>query len=496
VAAEKRIMDGKKLKLPRWEFIILTVILLTAAFTRLYRIRDYMTFLGDEGRDALVVRDIVRGVHFPLIGPGTSVGNMYLGPLYYYLVAPSLLMSNFSPVGLAVEVALIGILTVALMWWVGRQWFGTTAALAVSFLYAVSPVVITYSRSSWNPNIMPFFALLAMYGTWQIRQTAVWKWLPVVAVSLAFVLNSHYLGLLLLPTIFIYLVLSKNILHSKFYILNSIILFLFLMSPLVLFDMRHNWVNFNALKTFFTDRQGTVNIKAYKAIPNLWPIWSDFVSNLMTAGNLLLGRVVAALLILFIIVKILKKQLNEELLFTVIWLLVGITGLGLYKQHIYVHYYGFLFPAVFLLMGFMLKTFNTRIYTAVLSVIIFGLLLSVELTANPFLSSPNLQLQRTTEIAEFITKEAAGKPFNLALVSRTNYDAGYRYVFKLLNSPYVTIHDQMTDQLYVICENTDCKPVGNPLWEVAAFGWAKIDQKWDFPWQVSVYRLVHNPEGK
>jgi hypothetical protein len=268
------------------------------------------------------------------------------------------------------------------------------------------------------------------------------------------------------------------------------------MSPLVLFDMRHNWVNFNALKTFFTDRQGTVNIKAYKAIPNLWPIWSDFVSNLMTAGNLLLGRVVAALLILFIIVKILKKQLNEELLFTVIWLLVGITGLGLYKQHIYVHYYGFLFPAVFLLMGFMLKTFNTRIYTAVLSVIIFGLLLSVELTANPFLSSPNLQLQRTTEIAEFITKEAAGKPFNLALVSRTNYDAGYRYVFKLLNSPYVTIHDQMTDQLYVICENTDCKPVGNPLWEVAAFGWAKIDQKWDFPWQVSVYRLVHNPEGK
>ena len=82
---------------------LLITILLIGSFLRLYKISAYMTFLGDEGRDVLVVRNLL--VHFDpiLIGPGTSVGNMYLGPLYYYFMAPFLLLSGFSPVGPAVE---------------------------------------------------------------------------------------------------------------------------------------------------------------------------------------------------------------------------------------------------------------------------------------------------------------------------------------------------------------------------------------------------------
>ena len=34
----------------------LLIILLIGAFLRLYRIGEYMTFLGDEGRDAIIVR--------------------------------------------------------------------------------------------------------------------------------------------------------------------------------------------------------------------------------------------------------------------------------------------------------------------------------------------------------------------------------------------------------------------------------------------------------
>ena len=36
------------------------------------------------------------------------------------------------------------------------------AGLVAALLYAISPTVIIYSRSSWNPNIMPFFALLSV----------------------------------------------------------------------------------------------------------------------------------------------------------------------------------------------------------------------------------------------------------------------------------------------------------------------------------------------
>ena len=49
------------------------MVLFLAAFFRLYRIDQYMIFLGDEGRDAIVIKAMVDVAHFPLIGPPTSV---------------------------------------------------------------------------------------------------------------------------------------------------------------------------------------------------------------------------------------------------------------------------------------------------------------------------------------------------------------------------------------------------------------------------------------
>ena len=43
----------------RTEFYLLMLILLIGAFLRLYRIGEYMTFLGDEGRDGIVVRRLL-----------------------------------------------------------------------------------------------------------------------------------------------------------------------------------------------------------------------------------------------------------------------------------------------------------------------------------------------------------------------------------------------------------------------------------------------------
>src|SRR4030042_2703489 len=105
----------------RWEAFFLFAVLLLAAFLRLYRISEYMTFLGDEGRVAIIVRRLLVNFDPVLIGPGTSIGNMYLGPLYYYLIAPSLLLAGYSPAGPAVHIALLGVATVGFIWYVGRQ---------------------------------------------------------------------------------------------------------------------------------------------------------------------------------------------------------------------------------------------------------------------------------------------------------------------------------------------------------------------------------------
>src|ERR1035437_6987442 len=131
--------------------IFIALILILAAFLRLYRIADYMTFLGDEGRDVLTVYGILHG-HLTLLGPTSSVGGFFLGPIYYYFMAPFLWLFNYNPVGPAVMVALFGVATVWLIYKVCADFFNAKIGLVASFFYAISPLVIAYSRSSWNPN--------------------------------------------------------------------------------------------------------------------------------------------------------------------------------------------------------------------------------------------------------------------------------------------------------------------------------------------------------
>lgn len=166
-----------------------------------------MTFLGDEGRDVLIVKRLLEG-DLVFVGPGTSVGDMYLGPFYYYFMAPFLLLFGFDPTGPAVGVALLGVATIFLIWLVGRSLFDRKAAFFASFLYAVSPVVIVYSRHSWNPNIMPFFSLLFVYSIWKFWHDDDYRFVLIAGLSFAVCMQSHYLALSMLPFFLVFIFIS------------------------------------------------------------------------------------------------------------------------------------------------------------------------------------------------------------------------------------------------------------------------------------------------
>src|SRR3989344_1447928 len=107
---------------------LVVLIVLIALYLRLYNISHYMIFLGDEGRDALTSYSILHG-DLTLLGPTSSVGGFFLGPVYYYMMAPFLWLFNYNPVGPAVMVVLFGIATIFLVYKVGRQFFGKYAGL-------------------------------------------------------------------------------------------------------------------------------------------------------------------------------------------------------------------------------------------------------------------------------------------------------------------------------------------------------------------------------
>lgn len=470
------------------EFWILVAIILVAAFCRLYKIADYMTFLGDEGRDVIIVRRMFTELHFPLIGPGTSIGSMYLGPLYYYMMAPALLLANFSPIGPAVQIAILGVITVGFVWWIGREWFGKTAGLAAAGLYAISPVVIYYSRSSWNPNIMPFFSLLCIYSIWRVWEKHEFKWLIVLGISFAFVLQSHYLGLLLLPTILIFWYLARPPLR---YSLIAILLFALLMSPLVIFDFRHNFVNSHAIYKFFTVRQETVSIRPWNAVPKIPALLNQIDTSLMG------GKSTAAGVIVSIVVVIAVIMTKNPLLFS--WLLFALIGFGVYKQNIYDHYFGFIFAIPFLAVGaFVSRIIDKGKFWIFIGAGLVIFLTLVNLFQNPLRKEPNRLLGRAEDVADKILAEDGDKPFNLAVLAERNYEDGYQYFLELKGAKVLEIDAQRLDetvakQLFVVCElpKEKCDPTHSPKAEVANYGWSKIETNWEVD-GVIIYKLTHS----
>jgi 4-amino-4-deoxy-L-arabinose transferase-like glycosyltransferase len=497
----------------RFEIIFIICLLLITAFLRIYRIDEYMTFLGDEGRDAIIIKKILVNYDFPLLGAPTSVGNMYNGPLYYYMMAVSMALWWMSPIAPAVMVALVGTATVGLVYYLARNWFGKQAAIISATLYAFSPVNIIYSRSSWNPNPAPFFALLGIIGLYKSRQTKNYLWFILTGAALAFAVQMHLLALILIP---IYGILWLNELREKIVLKTktknfwkgfflSILAFLFLMSPLAIFDYKYNYQNYRAFTTFFFgDRATTVNLNPFNTLERVLPIYSDNLINRYLAGENFWVMVLISILILIpagaLVYGLVKhRKMSWPNFALTVWLFGGVMGLALYKQTVYDHYSSFVNPALFLMFGSIINLINSidskkvNQYVRGAFFLLFLILVVLNLQKNPLLKEPNRQLQSTQVISKFVIEQAGGKPFNFALLAERNYDAAYQFYLDEYGYKPKQLPFEKTDQLFVVCEDKVCNPVGHAKYEIAAFGWAMIESEKDFN-GVKVYKLIHNPE--
>ncbi|MDO8452650.1 MAG: hypothetical protein Q7S79_02765, partial [bacterium] len=192
-----------------------------------------------------------------------------------------------------------------------------------------------------------------------------------------------------------------------------------------------------------------------------------------------------------------SKQKVKELAFVTSWLVIGMIGLALIKQNIFDHYFGFLYPAAFLLIGFTVQAlWNTKfkhLTTAVLVLLIF-----LNLKNAPLLGPAGNDLGRTKELDRKIIEESGGRRFNFGLVAERNYNEGYLYFFELWRAPVTQADPQhlaetVTDQLFVVCENP-CTPSSSPKAEIAHFGMSKIEKEWTVA-GYKVYKLIHG-DGK
>ncbi len=501
--------------------LVLVFILALASFMRLYKISEYMTFLGDEGRDAIVAKQILEG-NLTFLGPRASAGDFFLGPIYYYMIAPFLALFNYDPVGPAVMVALFGVATVFLIYFVSSKFFSKEAGLIAASLYAISPIVIAFSRSSWNPNPVPFFTLLMLFVLYLGVKRNSLALSFLVGILLGIILQLHYIAVFLGVIIFVFTLIS-NILIVRKKIIKSLIFkyvvifmgFILGISPFLFFELRHNFPNIKTIFRFiFIDNFQEVRIREVSHLEIVQDVLFRLYSrltlnfpppeqiNLFDDVHIKSLQIITVVLIIGSIAALffVKNRLAITLMLT--WLFVGLFLFGFYKKDIHDYYYGFLFPVPFILIGNMLATLiqrkgKYRIAGMVLGIVGVVSLLLVLISNNPFQYPGNRQKDEAENTVNFIIDKTEGNPYNFALITSGNSDHVYRYFLEIKNRAPIVIENfqvdpsrnSVTEQLIVICDSK-CEPVGHPLWEVAGFGRSEIMGEWEVPF-VKIYKLVH-----
>lgn len=516
--------------IPHIPTIVLVCILLLGVYLRVYKISEYMTFLGDEGRDMLVIKHMIVDHKFTLLGPTASVGGFFLGPIYYYFMLPFVWISGLNPAGAAFMVALFGIAAIYVVYRLGKDAFDEWVGLCAAALFCVSPVVIAYSRSSWNPNLVPFFSTLLIYLLWRSVVKNEPKLLFWVGVCLGIGLQLHYLFLFLFPVVGIWYFITGRRRDWIIYYVVGLGGFLVGYGPFLAFELRHGFPNTISIINFLREGEGTgfvvsafwntISDVIYRLFgrlvfrlppPEQWVNIPQFFQKMWIYGTnisivasffVLLGLISRRLLPPWLVnKKVPRPSWYYAAILFALWCVVPLTLFGFYKKGIYDYYFGLFFALPFLCVALVLRFLrfhpigNVATYIVALGLIFFNW------EGRPFKFPPNNQLGQARMIAEAAYEKTEGKPYNFALMATSNSDHVYRYFFEIWGDPPVQIQNEsldperksVTDQLIVICELQECKPLGNSLWEIAGFGRAQIVGEWQVSF-VKVMKLVHYKE--
>lgn len=232
-------------------WIIFVTLLLLGLYLRFYNIESTFNFGWDQARDAWVVQEILHG-NFTLIGPKTGIGQMHLGPVYYYALAPFFYLFNFDPMASNYFNILANILNFVLIFYVAKKVFGNVSAIIVTGIYTFSHYLIAVNQIPWNVTLMPGVAALIFYTIIQIYDGR-YKWIFLLWALSGFYFNLHFTAIFLPIINILSLIFVKDRQKAITYTLLSIPLYLLWFVPSIIYDILSKGGDSNLLKNFFKD---------------------------------------------------------------------------------------------------------------------------------------------------------------------------------------------------------------------------------------------------
>ena len=409
----------KQLSAFLWKNKFLIIIIGLGLFLRLYHLPNSTIFAWDQERDAFTIKQIIVDKKLTLIGPRVINDHGFmLGPYFFYLLLPFYLITNLSPYAIILFMAVYNLVFLAFSFFILKKIFSTKIAYIFVFIWSVLPLAISIDTISWNPLLVPLLFIILLYFLITFNFNKIKNWL-ILGFYLGFCFNIHVQLIVLSFTAFIFLFIKIS---KKAFFKKVIFLFLgFLLSflPLLIFDLRHNFLNLNLLLGFFQNGSSTKNPFAFI------PVWTNYFSSIFLIKSSFLAILFWLIMAVILFFLSFKNKINQILLST--WLFFPIIFV-LYGQRPSEYYFNFCLPIIVLVFSQLIGQIKSKIFFCFLFLI--GLLSIYFKFQNNIVQS--YSLTNKMAVVNHISQVTNHQNFNLSYSVPFGQNSGFSYLLDYL----------------------------------------------------------------
>lgn len=432
----------------RRKLFLLILIFFISFFFRFYKLQDFLIFGMDQEDEILIVKNIVTGKHFPLIGLSSSDTGIYRGPFFLYLSSIPYLLFGGNPVGGALFSSIVGVIVTYLIYKLGSKMFSSSIGLTASLLYAGSFLVSYYDRQFWNPSFIPFFSLLIGFMCFEVIRKKSYKISLLLIILFGIATHAHLTILIFTPLIIWVFLKIRKILNIK-RVLLALVLLTFTQLPLLLFDLRHNFLNTKAVIKILTNSGSTRTSTSFNQRKMLFAstlgryIWVPPIADFMVESgqckellplmknqqNLGAGLMVfiTGCVLLYSRKKSTFKSISKGLHIPLALVLLTVIFSVFYNRLIYQYYFSFLFPWLSIILAWCFIIIwqykKTRLVLNFL-ILIFVILNVITLVSSRYSFSYKEKLDALSFASEILGKS----PYSLEALGECPRFGGQRYL--------------------------------------------------------------------
>ncbi len=251
-----------------WIFFL---ILALATVLRVHSISSQMIFVGDQGRDALVAKEMVELGHVPLLGIPSSIPRFKQGPLFIYFLAITYWLSHGSILAMGLLASAFGLAAIVALYLLVATYDSVRTATLAALLFSLLPMLILHSRMPYHIVPIPLFVCIFL---WQIVRFARGEKWAAFGAGLAFALVFQF-ELAAFPLILLIpLVKMKQTWPSRSQLVRTLPIGLGLaigLLPQIVFDLTHQFAQLGGFAVWV----------GYKIVTALLP----FTKNSLTDGG-------------------------------------------------------------------------------------------------------------------------------------------------------------------------------------------------------------------